>query len=103
LRLGEIPLKVTVDYLGHIRGIIGVDATEDVQLQSDASVFVLLNILAKKHGAPFQEAVYESNASDLKPAVILTVNGFLLNQLKGLDTQLKDGDKIVIMPVVSGG
>jgi molybdopterin converting factor small subunit len=32
-----------------------------------------------------------------------TVNGFLLNQLKGVETKLKDGDRVILMPVVSGG
>jgi molybdopterin synthase sulfur carrier subunit len=96
-------LKVTLDYLGHIRGLIGVDTAEEVPLPEGASVYVLLNILAEKHGASFEEAIYESKASDLKATVILTVNGLLLNQLKGVDTELAEGDQIVIMPVVSGG
>jgi molybdopterin converting factor small subunit len=27
----------------------------------------------------------------------------LLNQLNGIETKLKDGDRVVLMPIVSGG
>jgi molybdopterin converting factor small subunit len=32
-----------------------------------------------------------------------TVNGHLLNQLKGINTKLKNNDNVTIMPIVSGG
>jgi molybdopterin converting factor small subunit len=39
----------------------------------------------------------------LKPHYIASVNGLLLNQLNGIETKLKDGDRVVFMPVVTGG
>jgi molybdopterin converting factor small subunit len=60
-------------------------------------------MLSKKYGAPFKKAVYESGGSDVKSNFMATVNGFLLNQLKGVETKLKDGDRVILMPVVSGG
>jgi len=39
----------------------------------------------------------------VKPNYIITVNGYLLNQLKGLETKLKNGDHVIILPIVSGG
>ena len=35
--------------------------------------------------------------------VIILVNGVSINNLRGLDTVVGDGDKIAIMPVVGGG
>jgi molybdopterin converting factor small subunit len=63
----------------------------------------LLVSLARKHGEPFRKAIYEPGGADLKSSFILTVNGLLLNQLKGIDTKLKEGDRVVLMPIVSGG
>ena len=51
----------------------------------------------------FLKAVYESGSSDLKANFMATVNGFLLNQLQGVETKLKNGDHVTLMPVVSGG
>jgi len=96
-------LKVTVDYLGSIKQTLGLKQAEQVQLKDDAAVHDLLTFLAEKHGDPFKKAVYEPKDHDLKPHHILSVNGLLLNQLNGIETKLKDGDHVVLMPVVTGG
>ena len=96
-------MNVTVDYLGYIKGVLGVKQPEVVPLKDNAQVRDLLVILAEKYGAPFKKAIYEPNSADLKPTYIMSINGLLLNQLKELDTELKEGDHIVLMPVVTGG
>jgi len=96
-------LKVTVDYLGSIKQTLGLKQAEQVELKGDASVCDLLSLLAEKYGEPFKKAVYEPKGLDLKPHHILSVNGLLLNQLNGIETKLKDGDHLILMPVVTGG
>jgi len=96
-------LKVTVEYLGYIKQTLGVERGESFNLEDGAVVRDLLCLLAEKHGEPFQKAVYEPKATDLKPHYIVSVNGLLLNQLNGVETKLRDGDRVVLMPVVTGG
>ena len=96
-------MKVTVEYLGHIRNIIGSKRTEEIEIENNSSVADLLVVLSKKYGTPFKKAIYESGGSDVKSNFMATVNGYLLNQLKGVETKLKDGDRVILMPVVSGG
>ena len=96
-------MKVTVDYLGSIKQTLGLKQAEQVKLEENASVSDLLSLLAQKYGDPFKKAVYEPKGLDLKPHHILSVNGLLLNQLNGIETKLKDGDHIILMPVVTGG
>ena len=96
-------MKVTVDYLGSIKQTLGLKQAEQIVLKNDASVRDLLFLLAEKYGEPFQKAVYEPKGLDLKPHHILSINGLLLNQLNGIKTKLNDGDRIILMPVVSGG
>ena len=96
-------MKVTVDYLGNIKRTLGVEQTENIELKDEALVLDLLFLLAEKHGEPFKKAVYEPKETDLKPYHILSVNGLLLNQLNGIETKLKNGDRVVFMPVVTGG
>jgi MoaD family protein len=100
---GPHPVKVTVDYLGSIRQTLGLKQAEQVELEGDALVSDLLSALAEKHGEPFKKAVYEPKDLDLKAHYILSVNGLLLNQLSGIKTKLKDGDRVILMPVVTGG
>ncbi len=96
-------LKITVDYLGSIRQTLGLKQTEQVELKNDASIRDLLSLLAEKHGEPFKKAIFEPKDLDLKSHHILSVNGLLLNQLNGIETKLKDGDRLVLMPIVTGG
>jgi len=96
-------LKVTIDYLGSIRQTLAVKQAEQVELADGALVSDLLSLLAEKHGESFKKAVYEPKGLDLKPFHILSVNGLLLNQLNGIETKLKDGDRVILMPVVTGG
>ena len=96
-------LKVTVEYLGYIKQTLGVEQGERAELEDGALVRDLLLLLAEKHGEPFKKAVYEPKGVDLKPHYIVSVNGLLLNQLNGIETKLKDGDRVVLMPVVTGG
>ena len=96
-------MKVTVEYLGYIRQTLKVEQAESIMLQDEAMVRDLLVLLAEKHGEPFKKAVYDPKDADMKPHHILAVNGLILNQLDNLNTKLKDGDRIAVMPVVTGG
>ena len=96
-------MQITVEYLGHIRTIMNSNRTEEIEIEGNSSVADLLLVLSKKYGTPFMEAIYEPGGKDIKPYFMATVNGFLLNQLKGIETKLNNGDRVILMPVVSGG
>ena len=96
-------MKVTVEYLGYIKQTLNVEQAEPIMLQDKATVRDLLDLLAEKHGEPFKRAVYDPKDADMKPHHILAVNGLILNQLDNLNTKLKDGDRVAVMPVVTGG
>jgi MoaD family protein len=96
-------LKVRVEYLGHIKNITDNKREEEIETSEDVTITDLLTQLSRKYGEPFRKAIYEPKGSDVKPNYIITVNGYLLNQLKGLETRLKKGDHIALLPIVSGG
>lgn len=96
-------MKVKVEYLGHIRNIIRSAKEEEVEISDCSSVADLLMTLSEKYGEPFKKAVYEAKGTDVKSNFIVTVNGYLLNQLKGVETRLRQGDHVVLLPIVSGG
>lgn len=103
MRIRCFALRISVEYLGHIRNVTGSQRNEEIELQEDSTIKDLLVILSKKHGEPFKKAVYEAGGTDVKPNFMATVNGHLLNQLKGIETKLDNGDHVILMPVVSGG
>jgi MoaD family protein len=96
-------LKVQVEYLGHIKNMTDQKREETVETGDDVTVGDLLALLSERYGEPFRKAVYEPKGSDVKPNYIVAVNGYLLNQLKGLETRLKKGDHVTLLPIVSGG
>lgn len=96
-------LKVKIEYLGHIKKMIGDRRVEEVEIKDNAMVTDLLTVLSEKYGEPFKKAIYEPKAADVKSNFIVTVNGYLLNQLDGVQTKLKNRDHVVLMPIVSGG
>jgi MoaD family protein len=96
-------VKIKVEYIGHIKNITDNRREEEVETSEDATVAKLLTMLSKRYGEPFRKAIYEPKGSDIKPNYIITVNGYLLNQLKGLETKLKKGDHVTLLPIVSGG
>jgi len=96
-------VKVKVEYLGHVKNIIGSVREEELEIEENSSITDLLMILSEKYGAAFKKAVYEPKGLDVKSNYIITVNGYLLNQLNGVETKLKNGDHVTILPIVSGG
>ena len=96
-------MNVIVEYLGYIKQTLKAEQPEPIHLKDKANVRDLLTFLAEKHGEPFKKAIYDPKDADLKPHHILAVNGLILNQLDNLNTKLNEGDRVVVMPVVTGG
>jgi len=96
-------LKVKVEYLGHIKNIIKSGREEEVEIKDKASIADLLKLLSERYGESFKKAVYEPKGTDVKSNYIITVNGYLLNQLNGIETRLTNGDHVILLPIVSGG
>jgi molybdopterin converting factor small subunit len=95
-------MKVKVHYLGFIRKLINQNEDE-FELKEGASLSVVLDRIAGLYGKPFMKEFYEPGLKDVKMGFAVTVNGVLMGQLHGVDTQLNDGDNIVLMSLMSGG
>lgn len=96
-------MRVKVEYLGHIKNITLNKREEELEMKEGSIIADLLNMLVTHYGEPFKKAIYEPMGKDVKPNYIITVNGYLLNQLNGIESKLRNGDHITILPVVSGG
>ena len=85
-----------------------------VDLESDATLIELLHSLSKDFGAEFRDAVFGEDGNkggneaggvggyDEKKTTIL-VNGVSAVFLGGANVKLKDGDVVLIMPLLCGG
>ena len=78
---------------------------ETLSLDQNAKVTVelVLKKLAEKYGTPFKEYVYNDNTFQPKSFLQFLINGNSTSTLNGLETVLKDGDVLAILPPVGGG
>jgi len=95
-------MKVKVQYLGFIKNLIK-RSEDEFELEEDASLSELLNQIAGIYGKAFKKEVYEPGLRDVKMGFVVTVNGVLMGQLRGVDTRLNNGDNIILMSLMSGG
>lgn len=63
---------------------------------------ILLN-LASKYGEEFVTRVYDPVKDQLKPWIVILRNGRSIDFMKGKSTELRDGDRLVIMTIAAGG
>jgi molybdopterin converting factor small subunit len=76
---------------------------DELQLEEGASLCHLLDKLAETFGKPFNPEVCEPAKKEVKPTFVVMVNGVLIAQLSGEGTRLKNGDDIILMPLMTGG
>ena len=97
-------MKVKVRFFTSLREIVG-KREETLSFNKDEKVTVdlVLKMLTKKYGNPFSEYVYDSKISQPKAFLQFLVNGNSALTLNGLETELKDGDLLAILPPVGGG
>lgn len=50
-----------------------------------------------------KQALIDPELNDPRTNVLILVNGKEIGVLEGLDTELKDGDELTLIPVVHGG
>ncbi len=100
--LEQASMKVKVQYLGLVKTYTNT-GQDDLTLQENTQLSLLLEKLAKRFGKPFDPEVYEPGKKEVKPMFTVMVNGIIIGQLNGVDTELKDGDTIIIMPLMTGG
>ncbi len=95
-------MKVKIEYLGFIRNMLS-KRTEELELLEGTSLQELLSKLSERYGADFKKQVYEPSQKDVKYGFVVTVNGVLMDQLRGIETPLKNGDNVILMSLMSGG
>ena len=96
-------MKVRIEYLSGINQLVGGIGEEEITTQDEISLAELVGVLASKYGSAFRRAVYESADKTFEPKCLITVNGLPPNKLNRSGGALRDGDRIVLMPIVSGG
>ena len=94
-------MTITVKFVGALRhasgaGELALDCTDDVSIRE------LISEITKELPA-LKRSLIDQQLEDPRPNVLILVNGKEISVLNGLETNLQNGDEVVLVPVVHGG
>jgi molybdopterin synthase sulfur carrier subunit len=93
-------LAITVKFVGTLRHVSGRDAC--LLNCEECSVKELIHKLIQQTPELKGNLIHEE-IGDPRPNGLILVNGREISVINGLNTALKDGDEIVLVPVAHGG
>jgi MoaD family protein len=95
-------MQVKVHYISLVKTYTN-KSQEEITLNENANLSQLLDQIAQTYGKQFTQEVYDPNKKEMKSTFVAMINGVLMDQLKGTNTTLKDGDSIILMSLMTGG
>jgi molybdopterin converting factor small subunit len=95
-------LKINVHYISLVKSFTKT-SRDEFDLKESATLSDAMLKIAEKYGKPFTQEVYDPDRKEMKPTFVAMINGIHMEQLKGINTTLKDGDTIILMSLMTGG
>ena len=95
-------MKVKVHYISLVKTFTKA-SQDEFDLTQATALSDALDKVADKYGKPFTAEVYDLKNCEMKSTFVAMVNGIHMDQLKGINTPLKDGDNIILMSLMTGG
>ena len=94
--------KVTLRPFGRFRSLTGA-AEFAVELEEGGTVRDLLATVSHGLDGDLKESLLDPSTGRPKPWVVIFVNEENIAHLKGLETELRDGDEVTILQDIAGG
>jgi molybdopterin converting factor small subunit len=98
----ELVVKVTLKILPPLVGRLGIKKIGSVVLEEEIdpgeTVESFLSRLGHRSGNRFKEEIFDPDSRLFWPGVVVFVNGYPLHHLQGLETTLKEGDTVALLP-----
>jgi MoaD family protein len=95
-------MQVKVHYISLVKSYTN-KSQDEITLNENSTLAQLLDKIAETYGKQFIQEVYDPAKKEMKATFVAMVNGVLMDQLKGIDTPLKDGDNVILMSLMTGG
>jgi sulfur-carrier protein len=97
-------LDVKIRFFTKLKEIVG-KREETLNFPDNAPITVntILKVLSEKYGASFTEYVYEVKTCKPRNFLQFLINGTSTANFNDAETQLYNGDELVILPPVGGG
>lgn len=94
-------MAVTVRLIGSLRASIG-KSTFKLKLEKAVSLRKIVTKIVEKE-PKLKRVLIDPELDDPRTNALMLVNGREISVLQGLDTKLRDGDELILIPVVHGG
>jgi len=94
---------VEVKLLGTLRGISGRDRIPLKLRGETATVRDVIQELVDRLPGRFKRMLVDPELESPRPNTLILLNGREIGVLNGLETPVRDGDEVVLLPVSHGG
>ena len=95
-------IHVEIRLLGIFQRISGKKRFQ-MKLEEPATIRKVIIKLMEKFPSEFKQVLVDSQVDDLRPNALILVEGKDISALQGLETEVKDAEEIVLVPMVHGG
>ena len=94
-------MEVQTKFFAALREIVG-KKIETIELADGASIQEVIHKLVETYGKPLETHLFDTQGR-LSASYQILINGINIGTLEGLETLLKEGDTIALLPPVGGG
>jgi sulfur-carrier protein len=95
-------MKVTLHTTLGIKDVIGQRLME-IELPHGSTIEDFLAYMRERWGNKLSTRLFHPDSGAVLPYVRIMVNGQTIDFLQGIETPLKEGDEVLILPPASGG
>ena len=80
------------------------ESAEELEIKERGTLSDLIRKVTLKYGKEARNYLYEKGEKgNVDPSIYFLINGMNARTLAGLNTELKDGDIVAIIPPIGGG
>jgi molybdopterin synthase sulfur carrier subunit len=94
-------MTIAIKFIGSLRHVSGTGELA-LSCKSYIAIRELMNEIIKEL-PELKRSLIDQQFGDPRPNALVLVNGREISVLDGLETKLKDGDEVVLIPFVHGG
>ena len=95
-------VNIEVRFLGIFQRLSGKKRFQ-MKLEETATVIEIIMKLTETFSSEFKQALLDSELEDPRPNSLILVGGKEISALQGLETEVKDSEEVVLVPMVHGG
>jgi len=95
-------MRVQISFFGFLKQKFP-EGSEDVNVPEGTKLRDLFVRLIERYGERFQVHIFDTVGTAVKRDILVNVNDRPIRQMRGLGTELNDGDRVDILPLFAGG